>query len=144
MKWDFFTDKDLMRPDFEIPSLHNYCTPDGKCSRCGSCCHGMSLPLSDQEAKKIAEYAKRKNYSPPPLYGLPAPFAEAGVMARCPFLSGGKCAVYSVRPLICRNFLCSKDFDDLQQYKVKRIAECKGEADLWQTFFPNINPLGGR
>lgn len=137
----FFRGADIFDPDFKIPKVQNLCKPDGSCSGCSSCCHGMTLPITEEEAERMADYAAKKKYLPAPLEYMPGPWAQPGRKARCPFLDKGRCVVYPVRPKICRDFLCCMDEDKMKSLRNKRIAACEGEAELWPTFYPDENPM---
>ena len=122
--------QDGAQPIFQI---QNYCKPDGKCSRCGDCCRGDSLPITEAEAAKIAEYIKKHNIKPVPRPIIPT--AQPSHYMRCPFLSDVGCQIYPARPLICRHFICSDDLGTVEAFKLKRIRDCHGEADMWRTFY---------
>lgn len=125
---------ELIAGRFERPQVQNQCNPDGTCAGCGDCCRGDSLPITEMEARRIAEYVEQSGIVPAP---RPlAPFAGPVHYMRCPFLRENRCQIYKVRPLICRSFLCSKDPVQIERFKMKRIRECRGEADMWQMFYP--------
>lgn len=78
----------------------------GECTQCGSCCSNI-LPMTEKEIVTIRKYIKshnikerRHNY----------PIATPPIDMTCPFLNDDKpkekCEIYSVRPRICREFIC--------------------------------------
>ena len=81
-------------------------TANGNCSQCGQCC-GDLLPLSKGEIKKIRQYVKdfgiAEHVNRPPT-------ATPILDMTCPFRNekAKKCDIYPVRPLICKDFTCSK------------------------------------
>lgn len=82
-------------------------TKDGKCSGCGKCCSNL-LPISSKEVKEIRRYVKKYHIKP---YKKNPPTAKPiEIDMTCPFLDGSKdckkCMIYTVRPMICRNFKC--------------------------------------
>lgn len=80
-------------------------TVDGQCSGCGQCCSDL-LPLSRAEIDRIHRYIKSHNIREHHNYVL----AE-GFDLTCPFRDNVNrvCAIYSVRPDICREFRCDYD-----------------------------------
>lgn len=81
-------------------------TENGYCSNCGNCC-GNILPISAKEIKVIRRYIQKhrikeqvRNY----------PTAKPIIDMQCPFRddTGKRCLIYSVRPMICRDFRCDK------------------------------------
>lgn len=81
-------------------------TCNGECTQCGNCCSNL-LPMTENEIKTIHNYIKkhhikehRHNY----------PIATPTMDVTCPFLDDDKlkekCEIYSVRPRICREFIC--------------------------------------
>lgn len=80
-------------------------TVDGKCSGCGACCSNF-LPLSAKEIKNIKWYI-RKHHIKENRHNFAASMEDL----TCPFLMDDKakekCAIYPVRPEICRNFVCN-------------------------------------
>lgn len=96
------------------PKIGNHCV-DGKCSNCGNCCTGVSLPLRKNEASIIAKYIKNngikqqhrewvKDVMNNQIPSIP-------VDTRCCFYDSvnKKCLIYPVRPGICRKFQCNQD-----------------------------------
>lgn len=76
----------------------------GKCSKCGECCTNF-LPVSQNEINKIQRYVIENNIRPQ---------KQMLVMQNrltCPYYDGKKCLIYEVRPLICKEFYCSKKPD---------------------------------
>lgn len=81
-------------------------TVGGKCSECGACCADV-IPISSREAKTIKAYIKRHRVEPVRHVAAGSDILD-GV---CPFCDTGKprkkCRIYSVRPGICRRWICS-------------------------------------
>ena len=82
-------------------------TCKGECTQCGKCCSNL-LPMTDEEVKEIKQYIKVnriKEHS-----HIVAPLATLTIDMTCPFLDDSKscekCAIYEVRPKICRDFIC--------------------------------------
>lgn len=77
---------------------------DGKCSNCGECCSNF-LALTESEIRKIKRYIKAHNIKP---HIKKAPTVEKVIDAMCPFRNDKdkKCDIYSIRPLICREYRC--------------------------------------
>lgn len=82
-------------------------TKDGKCSSCGACCSAF-LPLSKREIKEIKRYIKKHDIKPCD-HKNGAPCAtDIDFDLTCPFRDNVNrvCTIYSIRPLICRDFVC--------------------------------------
>lgn len=85
-------------------------TENGECSQCGACCSNM-LWLSEKEISRIKRYIKKHNIKEQK-HVAPAVLVEQPKLdLTCPFLNESKktekCAIYQVRPAICRCFVCN-------------------------------------
>lgn len=85
-------------------------TKDGKCSQCGACCSDL-LAISESEYRRIKRFIKKHNIKEQK-HIAPAVLAEQPKFdLTCPFLNENKktekCAIYQVRPAICRCFVCN-------------------------------------
>ena len=107
-------------------------TENGRCVGCGECCSNF-LPLSAGEIKKIKRYIAR--------HGIKEcrhtiPLASEVMDLICPFLDAGKendkCRIYSVRPEICRSFICS---DILGKCTPELLKGMRFPVDMRETFF---------
>lgn len=87
-------------------------TENGKCTNCGSCCSNF-LPLSDNEILRIEKYVKKHNIKEQ------RHNVFAGYDMTCPFRDDvqRKCLIYSVRPEICRVFMCNHSHEDIMKAK---------------------------
>ena len=97
------TVEDLIR-DMEA-GVFDY-TENGECSSCGACCADF-LPVGKGEIKRIRDYIRKhgiteRKHRPPT--------AQKFVDETCPFRDNDarRCAIYPVRPMICRDFRCDK------------------------------------
>ena len=91
--------------------VFNY-TKDGKCIKCGRCCTSL-LPITKEELKTIQRYVKRKHIS--------IVKSRATFDFTCPFRNDelGVCTVYECRPAICRDFVCNKPQEEINETKRK-------------------------
>lgn len=83
------------------------------CSNCGECCTDF-LPLTKREVKNIKAYIKKNNVQEN-IY-----VTEDTFDLRCPFYikdSNKHCAIYPVRPDICRAFKCCQPIDFITDNK---------------------------
>lgn len=95
-------------------------TTNGKCSGCGSCCSNI-LPLTMEEVRQIKAYIKQHNIKEQRNNVL------MGVDMSCPFRDerNKKCLIYSIRPAICREFMCnytqswSRQITNHEHYDIK-------------------------
>ena len=87
-------------------NIYNF-MKDGKCSNCGNCCSNI-LPMSDKEVEEIRRYVKKHNIKEC-RHLLPA--AGNSYDMTCPFRNNDtkKCMIYSVRPQICKSFVCDSE-----------------------------------
>lgn len=106
-------------------------TCNGYCVGCGECC-GNFLPMSTEEVETIHRYLKRHRIKEQ------RHNAMMGVDATCPFRDekNRKCLIYSIRPDICRSFMCN--------YSVEYLADNRALfhrknviVDLRREFFGN-------
>lgn len=82
-------------------------TKDGRCSDCGSCCSNL-LPLAESEIKRSKKYIKQHHIEAQVHCAV---LADDAMDMCCPFMDMKKkhhCTIYSVRPEICKFFLCNK------------------------------------
>ena len=93
-------------------------TDNGKCSQCGECCSNL-LPMSGKEIKEIHWYIKKHRILELK-HGIPNNDKKL-IDLTCPFLDENKpaekCAIYPVRPEICRSFTCCKAERDKQDVR---------------------------
>lgn len=83
-------------------------TCDGKCSNCGECCSDF-IPVYQSDIERIKEYMKTHQVvRHKPLEN------ETQINLQCPFRNNEekKCDIYSIRPLICRTFMCNLKPED--------------------------------
>lgn len=87
-------------------NVYNF-TVDGKCSSCGACCSNF-LPMSRKEIEQIHAFI-RKNNIRESVHFLPV--VKPGYDATCPFRDNTRkiCTIYSVRPEICKQFICDNE-----------------------------------
>jgi len=105
---------------------------DGKCSGCGECCADL-LPVTPDEIRRIKAYVEKHHITE----RKDAPFFDPNAIdLTCPLRNNKehRCEVYPVRPLICREFICSKS---LQQAKHDRdlLHESRSPHSMrWEVF----------
>lgn len=103
-------------------------TKNGCCSCCGECCSNW-LPISEKEYLEIGRYITKHN-----IMGW-RNVLNKNWHDKCPFLnSHNKCNIYSIRPLICREFKC-----DLQKKAgidfTKFLGEERKLVSMWDLFY---------
>lgn len=97
-------------------------TDDGKCTQCGACC-SRYLPMTQKEADVIQRFVKKHDIKE---FKHLFPVSNDTFDMTCPFMDDSKqkekCRIYSVRPEICKQFICSKEKKPFnghwQQYSV--------------------------
>ena len=107
---------------------YNYCQ-DGKCTGCGKCCSNL-LPLSFDEVEQIKKYVKKNNIKK---VSHLIPINSGSFDLNCPFMenTGNKrCRIYSVRPRVCRDFIC-----DPAQRKIPSASQKYFPVIMSETFF---------
>lgn len=79
-----------------------------RCKRCGACCVDLQL-VTDEEKDRIRQYV---GLHPRTIRDVPEP-------PKCPFLRPclwfNRCAIYRVRPKVCRMYDCSRRLDELAE-----------------------------
>lgn len=102
-------------------------TIDGKCSCCGQCCSNL-LPLSEAEIIRIKAYIRKHGIKEQRHNFL------VGVDLTCPFRdeANKKCLIYSVRPAICRQFMCNRSHEDIMKardsfHEINRVVFMRRE-----------------
>ena len=108
-------------------------TDNGKCTQCGSCC-GNILPMTDKEIKVIKQYIKKYNIKE---RKHTIPLSNPVLDMTCPFLDTDKktekCTIYSVRPAICRCFICSEPNGALKHKEL--WSGVRKPANVRETFY---------
>lgn len=97
-------------------------TDDGKCTQCGACCSNY-LPMTQKEIATIHRFVKKHDIKE---FKHLFPVSNDTFDMTCPFMDDSKqkekCRIYSVRPEICKQFICSKEKKPFnghwQQYSV--------------------------
>lgn len=107
-------------------------TDDGKCTQCGACC-SRYLPMTQKEADVIHRFVKKHDIKE---FKHLFPVSNDTFDMTCPFMDDSKqkekCRIYSVRPEICKQFICSKEKKPFnghwQQYSIVNVrSEFFGE-----------------
>jgi len=90
-------------------------TTNGHCSNCGGCCTNL-LPVTEKEIFEIKKFIKRNNIKA--CNKINRILAKPTVDLTCPFRDEENqiCTIYSVRPKICRGFMCRHNDDDIQNF----------------------------
>lgn len=92
-----------------------------ECSKCGECCSPF-LPICQDELNIIQKYIIDNNIKPQ---------TQVMVMQNrlaCPYWNG-RCLIYEVRPLICKEFYCNKKMDmkEASKFQDKKYIP----VDMW-------------
>ena len=132
---------DYYRSYLDLPKdMMNYSNNciDGKCSGCGECCADL-LPLTDKEVADLRKYAKSHHLKENRHTMF---FDPSATDLTCPFRNEkeGKCDVYPVRPLICREFICSKDLQTARHDR-NLLHESRPPRSLRYEIFGNRETL---
>lgn len=113
-------------------------TDNGRCRDCGNCC-GNILPLTSEDYARIKSYISKHKIAPARPRIMQGPFAKPTVHNLCPFLmerDDHRCAIYPVRPGICRVWNCHNP-EDNQAIKKWYLANRPVEsADMYMMFYP--------
>lgn len=122
--------KDLLR-DLSETNVTDY-TQNGKCSNCGECCTDL-MPVTDSEISKIHKYLRSHNIKEQKMV-----VAVNAYDITCPFRDNihKKCLIYEVRPSICRKFLCSQSYDEVDTNKIEAVKAGR-QISMRQEFFGN-------
>mgnify|MGYP004729585483 FL=1 len=97
-------------------------TDNGKCTQCGACCSNY-LPMTQKEIATIHRFVKKHDIKE---FKHLFPVSNDTFDMTCPFMDDSKqkekCRIHSVRPEICKQFICSKEKKPFnghwQQYSV--------------------------
>lgn len=107
-------------------------TDNGKCTQCGACCSNY-LPMTQKEVDVIHRFVKKHDIKE---FKHLFPVSNDTFDMTCPFMDDSKqkekCRIYSVRPEICKQFICSKEKKPFnghwQQYSIVDVrSEFFGE-----------------
>lgn len=111
---------------------------NGTCSGCGDCCSNL-LPMTDKEIQLIRNYI-RVNGITEQKHNIP--LSTAALDMTCPFLDMSKkdkkCAIYKVRPWICRSFTCDS-WTNPNHIPAKKPKEPLIPRFVRETFFGKEN-----
>lgn len=97
-------------------------TCNGKCSKCGNCCIPW-LPITKEEYKTIKDYIDKNKIESVNLlegknFHLDCCFHDR---------KNHKCNIYEVRPEVCKNFICSKSFEQVD--KDRKYYDARAEIN---------------
>ena len=117
-------------------------TDHGVCRDCGNCC-GNIIPIAEKDINAIRKYIAENDIHPAKPLFMNGPFAEPTIHNECPFLlerDDHRCAIYPVRPAVCRMYSCHKDYKKDMTPKDLQILAAGGFAlinrNMYITFFP--------
>lgn len=112
-------------------NIYNF-TKDGKCSGCGGCCSNL-LPMSQKEVDVIHRYIM-KHHIKECKHLLPV--AKPAFDMTCPFRDNDNkiCAIYEVRPEICKQFIC--DNEQRVKHNRKLLGQTRNVVDVRSEFYP--------
>ena len=118
-------------------------TDNGKCRDCGNCC-GNIIPIAEKDIERIKQYIIDHQIRPAKPLFMSGPFAKPTMHNECPFLldrDDHRCAIYPVRPAICRMYTCHKNYrEEMDSEDVKILASGGFELvnrNMYATFFPD-------
>lgn len=113
--------------NIEVKELITDFTINSKCSNCGQCCSDL-LPMSEFEVSRIKHFITKNNIKEQRHNSM------MGVDMTCPFRDEAtrKCLIYSVRPAICKQFVCNHTKEDIINakiafHKVNRVVFMRNE-----------------
>lgn len=102
-------------------------TKNGVCTGCGECCASM-LPVTFPEVDWLKRLVKTRDIKP---HSNVIISTNVTIDLTCPFLlkdkTENRCSIYDERPIICRNFICSKGRPDL-------VSQGVFIANMWNLF----------
>lgn len=103
-------------------------TDDGKCTQCGACCSNY-LPMTQKEIATIHRFVKKHDIKE---FKHLFPVSNDTFDMTCPFMDDSKqkekCRIYSVRPEICKQFICSKERKPFNgHWKQYSVVDMRGE-----------------
>ena len=113
-------------------------TDNGKCRDCGNCC-GNFLPITPDDYKRIKDYIKVHSIEPARPRILLGPWSRPTAHNLCPFLLDAeehRCAIYPVRPGICKVWSCHKPAENSEIKKWYFSAPYVKTLDMYMTFYP--------
>lgn len=121
---------------------------DVECNQCGRCCANI-LMVSDKEVQTIKQYLKKNPIIKVNNRNTILMTEDVNI---CPFLyeenEGEKyCAIYKVRPSICRSFNCKEEYNKVMNYKGVRAINMLftfGGENQFSIKAPNLKPLNDR
>ena len=124
-----------VRKDMEH-GVYNH-TNNGECTGCGDCCSNL-LPMTEKEIEAIKQYINKHQIKE---CKHTIPLANPVLDMTCPFLNTGKktekCSIYSVRPAICRCFICSEPNGALKHRELWRGI--RKPVNVRETFYGTDN-----
>ena len=110
---------DLLGKISEVQDIYK-----GNCRGCGECCSRF-LPITAEEEFVIGAYVKK--------HGVEITPPRGDIDLMCPFLNKKKeCAIYEVRPEICRVYRCDKH--KAKTLPVPKKWERMRTVDMRETF----------
>lgn len=83
------------------------------CHRCGCCCSDLQ-PVTEIEIEVIRDYVQRRGIKD----------GQSNLMF-CPFLRRHSCAIYHVRPQICREYHCKLTHEQFVEVALRKLKEAR-------------------
>ncbi len=103
--------------------------PDFQClPGCTECCRSIGAPSrTELEEKRIRAYIKKQGIRP-----------GRRRDNSCPYVSEGGCAIYPVRPFICRLYGTSPNYLCKMGVRPVRLLHEDEEAEIWNLYRSNF------
>jgi len=103
--------------------------PDFQCpSGCTVCCSNFGVASRTRvEDERIREYLRVQGREPLPTQGT-----------TCPYVCQHGCTIYPVRPLICRLYGTSPNYQCIMGVRPVRLLHEDEEAEIFQYYYDNF------
>ena len=119
-----------------VPDIRDF-TDNGKCQDCGNCC-GNYIPMTIIDKCRIKAYIRTHQIRPAKPLLVNGPWKKPTVHNQCPFLlnsEGKRCAVYPVRPAVCKAWSCHDLMNNQELIKLALSDEME-TVNMYLMFYP--------